>query len=340
MNKNMNWRAAVATLLAAGMLVPAAAAQEGTYISDSVTITPVATQEEPQASKTLGIQQLYMQVGSRTAAVGETVTASLVLRLDNADGELEPFGIWFDLSEMSQVDVKTNGNGVDCTYSGGTLWVENGVASGGRVLAGNRSVEFSVSFVPFPSGEGADTAAISFGLLNASGARVGLETRSEGDVIIRDRLRISRAEAEGEMHEETPEGESTPMPTPEPTPIPTPEPLPMAQPRELRLHASKAASEVFIGDTVVLTAELIGYDGLQVRIQWQNCHDGVWSNVEGENATTLTILVTEKNAADSWRYDVTVLTDTPAADAGEEPAVDGGPAPEAPEQPQEIAPEA
>jgi hypothetical protein len=61
-----------------------------------------------------------------------------------------------------------------------------------------------------------------------------------------------------------------------------------------------------IGDTLVLTAELNGFDGMKYSLQWQARDHGKWKDLDGENATSLKILITEDNA--DWAYRAAVDT--------------------------------
>ena len=76
--------------------------------------------------------------------------------------------------------------------------------------------------------------------------------------------------------------------------------------RQLQLAANIPYSKLKIGDTLQLTAVITGYEGLKIRIQWQQCSQDEWTNLEGENNDTLTMLMTPNNIYCAWRYDVTV----------------------------------
>ena len=61
-----------------------------------------------------------------------------------------------------------------------------------------------------------------------------------------------------------------------------------------------------MGDEVLLTAVLQGYDGAQVQIDWERLVDGAWQPI-GQSGRTLLIKVDEQTAQSSWRFTVTVL---------------------------------
>lgn len=76
--------------------------------------------------------------------------------------------------------------------------------------------------------------------------------------------------------------------------------------RSLSLIASTPASELKMGDEVLLTAVLNGYEGAQVQIDWERMVDGEWQSI-GQSGRTLLIKVDEQTAQSSWRFTVTVL---------------------------------
>ena len=100
--------------------------------------------------------------------------------------------------------------------------------------------------------------------------------------------------------EGTPNGEASP----EPTVTVTPEPTPVA--RTLGIGSSIPYDQLQIGDTLVLTAEVTGYDGLDVALQWQQYADGTWENIQGATEATLTVSITEDNLQRAWRYSIAV----------------------------------
>ena len=76
--------------------------------------------------------------------------------------------------------------------------------------------------------------------------------------------------------------------------------------RSVSLIASTPSSELEMGDEVLLTAILQGYDGAQVQIDWERLVDGAWQPI-GQSGRTLLIKVDEQTAQSSWRFTVTVL---------------------------------
>lgn len=59
-----------------------------------------------------------------------------------------------------------------------------------------------------------------------------------------------------------------------------------------------------IGDRLVLTAELTGFNGMDTSIRWQALQNGQWKDLKGENSTKLVVKITEDNA--DWAYRVAV----------------------------------
>ncbi len=68
------------------------------------------------------------------------------------------------------------------------------------------------------------------------------------------------------------------------------------------LEHNIAPSDLRVGDTLVLAARLVGFDGVEMLIQWQQLHDGVWNDIEGALGFTCQVKITEENFHDSWRY--------------------------------------
>lgn len=69
-------------------------------------------------------------------------------------------------------------------------------------------------------------------------------------------------------------------------------------------------TDLKLGDTVTLTATLVGYDGLSVSLQWQYSKDGEqWTNATGEGSDQLVYAfqVSDETANTAWRLGVTVL---------------------------------
>lgn len=124
--------------------------------------------------------------------------------------------------------------------------------------------------------------------------------------------------------EATPEptAEATAEPTVDPTQEPTAEPDPTAEPtpeateaaeatqapeRSVSIHMAVPAN-LQMGDTVTLTATLIGFDGLTVALQWQYSLDGQqWFDAQGATDAVYTFQVSEETSGSMWRLAVTIL---------------------------------
>ena len=117
--------------------------------------------------------------------------------------------------------------------------------------------------------------------------------------------------------EATPEPEATvePTATPEPTVEPTATPEPTAAPqRKCFITSNIPADQIRVGDQVWLTANLIGYEGVQVEIAWERLVGDVWQPT-GDTGVTVGFTVDESNLQGMWRFTVTVLSDAqPAAE--------------------------
>lgn len=61
------------------------------------------------------------------------------------------------------------------------------------------------------------------------------------------------------------------------------------------------------GDAITITGELIGFDGLDVSLQWQYDDGLCWTDVPGADALTHTFAATAETVEYSWRLSVTVL---------------------------------
>lgn len=305
---------------ALGTFSPAAAfvlASQTVVISDSIVIdikddgaaespttAPSAT-PTPVGSSAVAVRQLYLSPSGRSAGPGEELTAELVLRVANADGTaLDRFGITFDFSGLAEANVLSKYDGKSVAYSGDTLWFEKTAASGGRVISESGEVSFSFSFIPFAMDSEAERTAVSLKFLDGLGQPV--ELSDDGEYAIRERMSIARkgSETPGEMEQDTPLPDNT-QATPEPSVTLPPQDTPV--PRQLLLHANIAPEYVALGDTLVLTAELVGYENESTVIRWQQRRDGVWDNVPDATGDTLTIVITDENRHDAWRYEVTIL---------------------------------
>ena len=76
-----------------------------------------------------------------------------------------------------------------------------------------------------------------------------------------------------------------------------------AQPN-VSIRANRDLNALRVGDKLVLTAELTGFDGMETTIRWQAKKNGEWTDLKGENGAKLTITITEDNA--NWAYRVAV----------------------------------
>ena len=77
-------------------------------------------------------------------------------------------------------------------------------------------------------------------------------------------------------------------------------PLAGGQEPSVSVRASQDISAIEIGDSLVLTCELSGFDGLNYAIRWQARVNGEWRDLSGENSDSLVIKVTSENA--DWAY--------------------------------------
>lgn len=84
-------------------------------------------------------------------------------------------------------------------------------------------------------------------------------------------------------------------------------------PRSVSIVSNIAPDEIQLGDTIVLTAVLSGFDGATVEIVWERMVDGAWL-ATGQTGATLAFTVDEYNPEGAWRVAVTVLAEAqPAA---------------------------
>jgi len=68
-------------------------------------------------------------------------------------------------------------------------------------------------------------------------------------------------------------------------------------------------ADLKLGDTVTLTATLVGYDGLNVSLQWQYSKDGEqWTDATGAGSNELVYAfqVSDETANTAWRLGVTI----------------------------------
>ena len=77
--------------------------------------------------------------------------------------------------------------------------------------------------------------------------------------------------------------------------------------RSIAIHAEWEGEELYFGDESTLVAELSGYDNAVYTVQWQTSQDNEnWTDVEGANELTYTMIVTEENWQNFWRLIVNV----------------------------------
>ena len=70
------------------------------------------------------------------------------------------------------------------------------------------------------------------------------------------------------------------------------------------IRANRDIKTLRVGDELVLTAELNGFQGLEYAIRWQAYEEGQWRDIKGQDSTRMIIRITEDNA--SWAYRVAV----------------------------------
>lgn len=95
--------------------------------------------------------------------------------------------------------------------------------------------------------------------------------------------------------------------TAEPTETPVATEIPVVRNVIIRMDVP---DNLQYGDTITLSAELIGYDDVQVSLQWQYTKDGeTWVDAtgSGSNALVYSFQVDEETAGTSWRLAVTIL---------------------------------
>ncbi len=109
----------------------------------------------------------------------------------------------------------------------------------------------------------------------------------------------------------TEEPEATPTPTAKPEEAlapaeeePTPAPEKQQLAREVRIHVLQ--DKVQYGETFTLCAELIGYEGVKVDLQWQYNDGKGWQNAEHGNGLKLDVELTEETEHYEWRLEVAV----------------------------------
>ncbi|HNW86861.1 MAG TPA: hypothetical protein PLP25_09955 [Candidatus Limiplasma sp.] len=112
---------------------------------------------------------------------------------------------------------------------------------------------------------------------------------------------------------DTPDATEAPAVTDEPAATETPADVTAAPEteapavRSVEIHMD-IPQNLKMGDTVTLTATLIGYEGVNVSLQWQYTKDGkTWTDAKGANSLTYAFQVNDETASTAWRLAVTVL---------------------------------
>jgi hypothetical protein len=91
-----------------------------------------------------------------------------------------------------------------------------------------------------------------------------------------------------------PEAEETVMPEPTLTVAPVEQ--------KIILSADRDVSTLVPGDVLTLSAQLVGFDGGDYSLIWQEkTKGGSWQDIDGATDTTLTIHITEAHDGCSWR---------------------------------------
>lgn len=313
---------ALLLLMAAGAAGADSVTSNTVVISFEVTAPPAQTQTpEPEATPqpedtadtAVRVRQFYLSPERREVGEGQQLMASLVLQLSNAEGTCpDRFGIRFDFSQMADAAFETVYDGENVRLEGDTLWVENAVIRGGVLMVAEKPLECVLRLTPFAAGGEAEKATVLYSLLDADANEMELPYGEEAGAIVRRKMTLhcitQEAQPGGEealptpgAAEETPVSEDAePTPTPEP-----PQPTPLA--RKLIMHANIAPENVKVGDALILTAELVGYEDVDTVLRWEHRRNGVWDTVADAQGESLTIHITQDNHNDAWRYDVTVL---------------------------------
>lgn len=85
-----------------------------------------------------------------------------------------------------------------------------------------------------------------------------------------------------------------------------PETMPATIKREVRISTT-LGSVVNVGDPVTMNCELIGFDGLTVRLQWQQNTGAGWRDVAGANGLSFSYIASEETVNSQWRVQVTIV---------------------------------
>lgn len=87
---------------------------------------------------------------------------------------------------------------------------------------------------------------------------------------------------------------------------PAEEVAPVALDRAVRVSTT-LGEVVNPGDTITMSCELIGFDGLTVQIQWQQNSGGGWRDVDGANGRSLSYTASQETVNSRWRVLATVV---------------------------------
>ncbi len=87
---------------------------------------------------------------------------------------------------------------------------------------------------------------------------------------------------------------------------PAEEAAPVAAERAVRV-SSTLSEVVNPGDTITMSCELIGFDGLTVQLQWQQNSGGGWRDVDGANGRSLSYTASQETVNSRWRVLATVV---------------------------------
>ena len=72
--------------------------------------------------------------------------------------------------------------------------------------------------------------------------------------------------------------------------------------QRINITANRDLGSLVPGDVLTLSAELIGFEGVDYALNWQVTRDGGdWEDIAGATGTTLTIDITEAHNGCSWR---------------------------------------
>lgn len=128
---------------------------------------------------------------------------------------------------------------------------------------------------------------------------------SEVYVIPEDRL---DPEMMQQMQEPEPQPEEPEEPAEEPEGTePEPEAAPEEGPVERKVHISSTRGDVVIENEIItLSSQLIGFDGVEVRYQWQVDRGDGWTDVDGATGPTHQFVATRDTILYSWRLIVSV----------------------------------